>query len=230
MEYGSMLRNSFNYAVNGLWGNWGKWLLLFISMIIFPLWGGYQWKIYKGESQLPRLENWVEMFINGIKLIVVGIVYGIIPWIILMVLGGAGALMGGAMKSPDAGALIGIIIGFIIAFIFSLIALMALIRFARTDSFGEAFNISAIVAHIGKIGWVSYILALIILWVVAVVALFVFIIAATIAALILALIPLVGWLLGLLLMAIIGILIGPFVGVFEARYFTLIYDSAAAPA
>jgi hypothetical protein len=55
--------------------------------------------------------------------------------------------------------LFGILIGLVVFFIFSLIALMALIRFARTDNFWEAFNFSAIVAHIGKIGWVSYILA-----------------------------------------------------------------------
>jgi len=230
MEYGSMLRNSFDYTVNGLWGSWGKWLLLFISMIIFPLWLGYQWVIYKGESQLPPLDDWVEMFINGIKLIIVSIVYFIIPMIVLMFVGGAGILMGAATDNLGAGALIGLLIGFIVAFVFSLIALMALIRFARTDSIGEAFNVSAIIAHIGKIGWLNYILALIILWIVAVVAIIAFMIVVGIVSFILALIPVVGWLLALILIAIIGILIGPFVGVFEARYMTLIYDSAAAPA
>ena len=217
MEYGSMLSNSLDYTKNGLWGNWSKWVLLFISMIIFPLWGGYQWKIYKGESRLPALENWGEMFINGVKLIIVGVIYFIIPGIVSGIL---------SMVLGDVGT----IIGFIVSFIFSLVALMALIRFARTDNFGEAFNISAIIAHIGKIGWVNYILALIILWIVLFVAIFAFIIVATIATIILALIPVVGWLLALILIAIIALLIGPFVGVFEARYFTLIYDSAAAPA
>lgn len=217
MEYGSMLSNSLDYTKNGLWGNWGKWILLFISMIIFPLWFGFQWKIYKGESQLPPLENWGEMFINGIKLIVVGVIYFIVPWIVSGIL---------SMVLGDVGT----IIGFIVSFIFSLVAAMALIRFARTDSFGEAFNISAIIAYIGKIGWLNYILALIILWIVAVVAIIAFMIVVGIVSFILALIPVVGWLLALILIAIIGILIGPFVGVFEARYMTLIYDSAAAPA
>ncbi|MCT8337642.1 DUF4013 domain-containing protein [Methanoculleus sp. Afa-1] len=230
MEYGSMLRNSFDYTVNGLWGSWGKWLLLFISMIIFPLWLGYQWVIYKGESQLPPLDDWVEMFINGIKLFIVGLVYSIIPLIVLMVFGGAGVLMGGALESPGAGALVGLLIGLIVAFIFSLIALMALIRFARTDSFGEAFNISAIVAHIGKIGWLSYILALIILWIVSVLATIVYTIVVAIAVFILALIPVIGWLLALILAIVVAILIGPVVAVFVTRYYTLIYDSAAAPA
>ncbi|MFA5614558.1 MAG: DUF4013 domain-containing protein [Methanoculleus sp.] len=230
MNYGSMLGNSFDYTRDGLLGNWGKWLLLFICMVIFPLWGGYQWKIYKGESRMPPLDDWVGMFINGIKLLVVGIVYFIIPTIVFMVVGGAGILMGGAAKSSGAGALIGMLVGMIFLFIFSLIAIMGLVRFARTDSFGEAFNFSAIIAHIGEIGWVSYILALIIFWIVVTVAAFVFSIAVGIISLILALIPLIGWLLAFLLNIIIALLIGPFVGVFGTRYITQIYDSARAPA
>ena len=40
---------------------------------------------------------------------------------------------------------------------------MGVIRFARTGSMGEAFNFSAILATIGRIGWLSYIFALIIM-------------------------------------------------------------------
>lgn len=187
-------------------------------MIIFPLWGGFQWKIYQGDSRLPALEGWGEMFVNGIKLIVVGIVYFIIPFIISLVLGGGG----------EAAMSAGAIISMIVYFLFSLIAIMALIRFARTDSFGEAFNVSAILAHIGRIGWLNYILALIIVWIVLVVAVMIFIIVMGIVSFILALIPLVGWLLAFILLAAVAVLIGPFIGVFEARYLTLIYDSAEA--
>ncbi len=221
-----MLGNSFTYTKDGLLNNWGKWLLLFVSMIIFPLWWGYQWKIYRGESQMPPLDDWVGMFINGIKLIVVSTIYFIIPTIVLMVVGGAGIMMGGATSSPGAGALIGTLIGMIFVFVFSLIALMGLVRFARTDSFGEAFNFSAIIAHIGKIGWVSYVLALIIFWIAVAVAAFVFSIVVGIISVVLALIPFIGWLLAILLSIVIGILIGPFVGVFGTRYITYIYDSA----
>lgn len=218
MEFGKMLGDSYEYTRNGLVGNWGTWLLLFVSMIIFPLWGGFQWKIYKGDSRLPALEGWVEMFVNGIKLFVVGIVYFIIPFIISLVLGSGG----------EAAMTAGAIISMIVYFLFSLIAIMALIRFARTDSFGEAFNVSAVLAHIGRIGWLDYILALLIVWIVLVVAVMIFLIALGIVSFILALIPLVGWLLALVLIAAVAVLIGPFIGVFEARYLTLIYDSAEA--
>jgi len=228
MEFGKMLGDSYEYTKDGLFGNWGKWLLLFISMIVFPLWGGFQWKIYKGESRMPALDDWVGMFVNGIKLIIVGIVYFIIPFIISMVFGGAGALASGGNNAASAVMGLGMIISMIVYFLFSLIAIMALIRFARTDSFGEAFNVSGILAHIGKIGWVNYILALIVMWIVLFVAVMIFIIAMGIVSIVLALIPIVGWLLALLLILIVAILIGPFIGVFEARYLTLIYDSAEA--
>ncbi|MFY9194423.1 MAG: DUF4013 domain-containing protein [Methanoculleus sp.] len=132
--------------------------------------------------------------------------------------------------SPGAGALIGMLIGMIFLFVFSLIALMGLVRFARTDSFGEAFNFSAIITHIGEIGWVSYVLALVIFWIVAAVAAVIFAIAMGVISAILLLIPFVGWLLAFLLSIIIAVLIGPFVGVFGTRYITHIYDSAGAPA
>jgi hypothetical protein len=166
------------------------------------------------------------MFINGIKLFVVSIIYFLIPTIVFMVAGGAGIMMGGAADSLGAGALIGMLIGMIFLFVFSLIALMGLVRFARTDSFGEAFNFSAIITHIGEIGWVSYVLALVIFWIVAAVAAVIFAIAMGVISAILLLIPFVGWLLAFLLSIIIAVLIGPFVGVFGTRYITHIYDSA----
>ena len=86
-----------------------------------------------------------------------------------------------------------------------------MVRFARTDSFGEAFNFSAILAHIGRIGWGSYLLALIVLMAVIFVISFV-----------LGIIPVIGWL--------ISIVIGPAISIFAARYITLLYDSAPAPA
>ena len=43
--------------------------------------------------------------------------------------------------------------------------MIGVVRFARTGSIGEAFNFSAIRATIAKIGWVPYIIALVVLMV-----------------------------------------------------------------
>ena len=66
------------------------------------------------------------------------------------------------MVAALAGAGLVFIVLVVVAIIIGLITATAYVRFARMDSFGEAFNFSAIFAHIGKIGWVTYIIALII--------------------------------------------------------------------
>jgi hypothetical protein len=187
-----------------------KWILLIISSIIFPLIYGYVMRIYKGTTPAPELENWGGLFIDGIKLLIVGIIYAI-PLIIVAFVMGFGAA-GAAMVGGDLAAFgamgLGLLVFIIVAIIIGLILPIAYIRFSRMESFGEAFNFSAIFGHIGKIGWVDYIIALIILGVVIAVIQFV-----------LMLIPILGQLLLFILM--------PAFIIFIARYMTLVYDSAA---
>lgn len=214
MDYGSMLGNSFEYTKEALMGKWVKWILLIISSIIFPLIMGYMMEIYRGKDPAPELENWGKLFIDGIKLFIVQLVYAI-PLILvaLIFFGGSVAMMvggGGSDAMIGAGVgmmLIGMIIFVILAIAISLIALFGGIRLARTDSFGEAFNFSEIMAHIGRIGWLDYIIALIIVYVVIMVINFV-----------LGIIPVIGWILSLVFMPVFSILV--------ARYVTLIYESA----
>ena len=101
------------------------------------------------------------------------------------------------------------LVGGIGAIIIGLFEATAWVRFARTGSIGEAFNFGAILAHIGKIGWGSYILALIVL------VLIVGIIEVIISA-----IPAVG---GILL-----IILAPAILLFWSRYLSLLYDSAGS--
>ena len=76
---------------------------------------------------------------------------------------------------------------------------------------GEAFNFSAILDRIGKIGWGSYIIALIVVAIVA-----------CIIGFVLSAIPVIG---GLLLIIVI-----PALAIFVARFITLVYDSVPAEA
>jgi len=210
MEYGTLLGNSFEYTKECLVGKWMKWILLIISTIIFPLIYGYMLRIYKGTTPAPELENWGGLFIDGIKLLIVGIIYAIPIIIVAFVMGfgAAGAAMGGGDVAALGAMGLGLLVLFIVAIIIGIILPIAYIRFSRTESFGEAFNFGAIFEHIGKIGWINYIIALIILAVVIGVIEF-----------ILMLIPILGQLLLLILM--------PAFVIFSARYMTLVYDSAA---
>ncbi|OPX70459.1 MAG: hypothetical protein A4E36_00531 [Methanoregulaceae archaeon PtaB.Bin009] len=274
MDYGKMIRDSFEYAKDGLTKNPKTWIMLIVltllpvipfillvllmgaslmaytetdipaSLIATLIMGfviafvmalilgafsmGYLLKILRGEVPLPEVTGFGTMFVDGIKLLVIEIIYLIPVLIILAVTAGAAlisalpilmsmpaepdfeALMPGLM--PIIGGMIaGILIAVIAAIILWLLAVVGVVRFARTGKIGEAFNFSAILATIGKIRWGTYILALII--VVAIVA---------IVEVILSFIPYIG--------SLILILISPFIMVFMHRYVCILYDSAGNPA
>ncbi|MDT8357030.1 MAG: DUF4013 domain-containing protein [Methanomicrobiaceae archaeon] len=219
MDIGTMLGDSFEYTKEGLVGKWMRWILLVICAIIFPLFYGYIVRILKGASPAPELEDWVRLLIDGIKLLIIGIIYSIPVFIVLLLVAG-GSLAAFASQDPAmivaavGTAIVGILAAIIVAIIVYLFAIIGSIRFARMDSMGEAFNFSAILETIGKIGWVSYIIALIVVYIV------VFIVEFIIA--IIMSIPLIGW--------IIGLLATPAIGIFMARYLALLYESAESSA
>ena len=215
MDYGKMIGDSFAYAKEGLVGKWVKWILLIISCIIFPLILGYMVRIFKGANPSPELENWGAMFIDGIKLFIVGLIYAI-PILILEFLA-LGTALASVMMTGNAAAMttalasdgVIFVLLLIVAIVIGLIIATAYVRFARTDSIGEAFNFNAIFAHIGKIGWVTYIIALIIMGIII-----------GIIETICILIPVVG--------IIILFIILPILVLFYARYLTLLYESAGS--
>jgi hypothetical protein len=117
---------------------------------------------------------------------------------------------------------------YLVEIIVGLIVPIASIRFARTNSFSEAFNIGAILEYIGKIGWINYIIALILVTLV---------IAIPIGIIILGFILLGGIILFIFKIrniAILGFIFAlvlviltlvPLFTVFQARYMTRVYDS-----
>jgi len=220
MEIGKALGDSLEYAKEAIWGKWVKWILLIISMIIFPLILGYTMEIYRGKKPAPELEHWGKLFIDGLKLLVAGLIWAI-PIIIVAALAiGAPifAMMGNPSQAAMMGAFAAMAVGFIImmivAFIIGLFSIIGIIRMARTERFGEAFNFSAILAKIRAIGWGNYIIALIVLWIVS------FVIAMILN--ILMAIPFIGWLIYLFLIV-------PFI-IFEARYLAILYESGVESA
>ena len=216
MDIGTMLGDSFEYTKEALVDKWMRWLILLIGTIVFPIILGYTLRVYRGERTPPDPQDWVAVFIDGIKLFIVELIWAI-PVIIvgLLFFGGAFAMMAsGSDAAATAGVgtmLIGIPILLVVTLVVALFAALGAVRFARTDSFGEAFNVKAILAHIGRIGWGSYIIALVVLMAV-------FIVISSV----LGIIPVIGW--------IISLVISPALSIFGARYVTQLYDSAPAPA
>jgi hypothetical protein len=216
MEYGTMLGDSFEYAKEAVWGKWMKWILLIISSIIFPLILGYVMEIYRGPKPAPELKNWGKLFIDGLKYLVASIIYMIPVLVVILVFGGLAffsAFQQAAMSGdPDffvnnIDALMPIIGMFFAGLFIALI--LGIIRMARTDRFGEAFNFSGILETIRRIGWGSYILALIVLFVVMVVL-------AIVLAIVMS-IPMIGWIVYLFLI--------PLLTIFQARYMVQVYEA-----
>ncbi len=225
MEYGNMIGESFTYVKEGIIDNVNKWLLLMVATILLtiPLMG-YIMNVYRGVKPAPDVKEWGRLFVDGILLFIVGIIYAI-PIIILefLIAGTAFASMIGdnpaAMVSGMLGAGILAVILIVVTIIVALLSPVGIIRFARTGNFGEAFNFGEIIATIKKIGWLSYILALVIITII--VAIPVLIVWFILMALMLAL-PIIG----IVIAGLVFLIILPVISVFEARYLTSVYESA----
>ena len=217
MDYGTMLGGSFAYARDAVIGKWKQWLLLIVATVLLclPLLG-YTVKVLRGERPAPEVSGWGTLFIDGIKYLVISLIYAIPALIILFVTIGSGVIAA-AVSNPAGsmnvlgGVLLGLLIFIVVAFICSLYGTIGLIRFARTGSVGEGFNFAAIQETIGKIGWGTYIIALIIMGIIQMIIALIF---SSITSLIMP----VGLLIELVFLAPLTL--------FEARYLSLLYDAA----
>jgi hypothetical protein len=186
---------------------------IIVAFLLSSFYIGYQMKILRGETPLPAVSGYGKMFSDGIRYIVIQIIYAIPVLIIL------GVTIGGAIMTAISaghefedilpilgGVFLGILVALIVGIIIGLFAVIGLIRFARTGRMGEAFNFGAITATIGRIGWGHYILSLIVVVVIIVVV-----------EIVIGVIPYIG--------GIINLIIAPFITVFYSRYLALLYDS-----
>ena len=229
MDYGYMVSDAFEYTREALIERWMRWLLLTIVSII-PIVNfisiGYMMEIIRGTKPASELENWADLFMEGLKLVIIWLIF-MVPALVIFAIIGGNALLDfiisflGIIASGDTRGIPSLVMGAIaslmgavfiagiVTLVIDIIAAIGVIRFTRTGSIGEAFNFSAILETIGRIGWVEYIIALVILYIVGVIVKFV--------VLLLSAIPVLGW--------IIGFFISAALIIFEGRYLALIYDS-----
>jgi hypothetical protein len=240
MNFGTILDDALAYTRNGIFNNMNRWMKLIIAILCLGLpMNGYVMRIYRGENPAPEIENWGTLFIEGLKLMLVGLIYAIPVFIvatitygsiILAALSGNTRRMSSAMISGWAPNIGLILLMYVVEIAVGVIVPIASIRFARTNSFSEAFNIGAIIEYIGKIGWITYIIALILVALVIGIPIallvFGFILLGGIVmfAFKVGTIAILGFILALVL---IILTLAPLFAVFQARYMTLVYDSAA---
>jgi hypothetical protein len=242
MDFGSLLDDSFAYTKESIWERWSRWLVLIGCMLIFPLILGYMVRIYRGERPAPEPGEWATLFVDGLKLLVVHIVYwapvfllilvAFIPFILTLVSAGAFSESFSAMSDSQMERwfdshpellsqllltggfmVLLVLIAIILATVITFFSFLGVVRFARTRSISEAFNFSALLVHIRRIGWINYIIALIAISIIG----YIFGIILNFFSLI----PIIGIFIQLILM---GIFYVPFI-IFSARFSSSIYDA-----
>ncbi|RPI39162.1 MAG: DUF4013 domain-containing protein [Methanoregulaceae archaeon] len=238
MDFGNMLGDAFTYTKEGVLGNMNRWLKLILAIICLGLpFNGYIMRVYRGATPAPDVDRWGTLFVDGLKLLAVGIVYAI-PIMILWVFIYGQFFLGIFSGSLDENAMAAFEPNFLLMMMFYIVEIaitvlmpIASIRFARTGTFAEAFNFSAIFETIGRIGWLNYIIALVLVSVVVSIPIVILIVGFILvggASLFMLKESGVFLFLGLLVLMILLILaLAPLFGVFQARYMTRLYDSAA---
>ena len=215
---GDNLTASFGFAKDKLGGSLVTWLILsilnLIPIIDWIVYGVYV-KVLRGED--PDLENLGKAFIDGLLAFIIGIIYMIVP-IILIIIVSVGMFTIGSITvttpgtpvpAVSTGAGFALMFGLIalcivVAFLFSLLAKPAIVNFAR-NGFGAAFHFGEIFGMISKAGWLTYIVSLILLWIIFGAIVFICM-----------LIPFIGW--------IILIFALPFLYCWGAKYLANLFE------
>jgi len=239
MDYLDMLRDAWTFMRQGVFGNGGRWIRLVLAtlLLMIPM-NGYVMRIYRGAESAPEVDQWGRLCIDGLKLIIVSFIYSIPIFIIWAVIYGpmmagifSGTMTDAALTAWEPNMAL-IVLLYIVEFIITLLLPVVAIRFARTNSFREAFNFRAIVDQIKTIGWVTYIIGVILVAIVIAVPVMILVFVFVILGIVLA--AFTGFsvtaILGIIAVAmLVFLLIAPFIMVFQARYWTRLYDSAAIP-
>jgi len=240
MDYTEMLRDAWTFTRQGVFGNGGRWIRLVLAIILLAIpMNGYMMRIYRGAESAPEVDQWGRLFIDGLKLIVVSFIYSIPIWLVWLATYGTmmAAIFSGkadtAMLSgwePNLGL---VMLMYIVEIAVALVLPVVAIRFARTNSFSEAFNFREIVNHMAKIGWLNYIIAVFLVAIIIAVPVMVLVFVFVVLGILLA--AYTGFslaaILGLVAVAVLVFLIlSPLFMVFQARYWTRLYDSAAVAA
>ena len=202
-------------------------LAAILGIITALIYNGYGLSVLRetinSNENLPEF-NWLQDIVDGIKVVILFIIYMIIPvfiGIILFVLFGIAiditALNQSISTNPLTlvSAFSGIAIIYpIVVFImlvFDVVAIIAMARLAETGRFDSIFEFKEILEKIDSIGWGDYIIFLFALYVISL------LIAGV--ALLIGLIPVVGFILYLLVVPAV-------LTIFKSRALGLIYKSA----
>lgn len=139
-------------------------LTIWVALIPGILLAGYTLAVARGvldsEPALPPFENWQELFVDGLKVVLVGIVYSI-PFFVLAAVFVAVAATGS--RARVAIALVLLLVAFVYAVLLAYLLPISLVQMAREDDVVAAFEVGVLrdVAFDGDYA-VSWLLAIVV--------------------------------------------------------------------
>ncbi|MBR2665956.1 DUF4013 domain-containing protein [Methanobrevibacter sp.] len=213
----------------------------FLSFLLIPafLITGYNYRvintavhgIINGRDPLPGFDDIIEMFIDGVKVFIVQIVYLIVPAVVFLIF----ALLASQLTDVLSAVvmLIGCLLTFVVGIAACLMAQIGVCHMAYNDgAFSKAFEINEIKGVIDEIGWSTCIATYLGLIIITVVIAFV---VTALIGLIFTVFGISGFALGadaasgiFLLGAFVNsaiamFLVGPYLSIFNARSIGLLY-------
>ena len=186
--------------------------------------------IINGRDPMPGFEDIIDMFVDGVKVVIVQIGYLLVPFIIFMIFAAIASNLGGMASS--AIMVVGCILTFVLLIVACLMSQMGLCHMAYNEgSFSKAFAVSEIKEVIDEIGWFSCIATYLGLIIITVV------ISLVVTALIYGIFTVFGisgavlgadpsgiFILGIIINSLVTMfIVGPYLSIFNARSIGLLY-------
>lgn len=212
MDFSALFMDAAVYTRDAFWCRWKYALKLLASLILFPFFFGYLTQILRGRDEVPPVKWSWRSLLDGIKYLLIALFYSVPAMVAGIVLFGYVLILYedegvGAIEPILPEILSGFLVVLIVYVLTALFSNLALVRFAREHRFFAAFSFSRIWELIDRIGFWDYVAALVL-------------ISAFCGAIsiLLVSIPYAG--------IVLVLLASPPMSVFQARYFSQIYDLA----
>lgn len=187
-------------------------ILTVIGLIFDIIIMGYGVDVIKGgiehSDAIPDVDL-MKNLVNGVKALIIGIVYFLIPMILIIIVAMITGAIGSGLNNVVAAFGVVGIVSIVLVVIFAIFETVAIARFADTGDWGAALSIGSVIEDVKKIG-ILQIIAFVIL------SIIIMVVASVVAGLI-GSIPFVGIIIGTLL-------IGAFVTLFFNRALGLLYS------
>ena len=224
--------------------DWTKLVILGVicifSFLLLPIFllTGYNYRVIdnavhgviNGRDPLPEFDDLIEMFIDGVKVVIVQVAYLLVPFLIFIIF----AIIAGSLSGVASSVvlIIGCLITFVVFVVAELMIQMGICHMAYSEgAFSKAFAFSEIKEVIDEIGWFECIVTYVGLIIITLVISFV---VTAIIGLIFTAFGISGAVLGadpsgifvlgaLINSAITLFIVGPYLSIFNSRSIGLLY-------